>query len=256
MSSELRSIVNIAYRDIARFWRYKYWLAGQVAMNLADILIFGLIFNGVVNKDLIPDYVRFVTPGILCLSIFISSFSIGREVGVELRREVTQYLLTLPVRREGLIIGRLLGGAARGLVYQFGFLVFASIILSPPSLEGWVYVLATSSTLALTMSSVSISLSTVTRDFNLQATVRSLTYYILFFVSNIFYPQKVIAARLGPLAPVVDYSPLTMATNIYRWAFRYDASINPWGNFAGLGAWSLVIVALAYKLYIRNLLRD
>jgi len=111
VSSELRSIAIVAYRDIARFWRYKYWLAGHVAMNLADILIFGLIFNGVVNKDLIPDYVRFVTPGILCLSIFISSFSIGREVGVELRREVTQYLLTLPVRRESLIIGRLLRGS-------------------------------------------------------------------------------------------------------------------------------------------------
>lgn len=256
MSSELRSIAIVAYRDIARFWRYKYWLAGQVAMNLADILIFGLIFNGVVNKDLIPDYVRFVTPGILCLSIFISSFSIGREVGVELRREVTQYLLTLPVRRESLIIGRLLGGAARGLIYQFGFLVFASIILAPPSPEGWAYVLATSFTLALTMSSVSISLSTVTRDFNMQATIRSLTYYLLFFVSNIFYPQRVIAARLGPLAPIVDYSPLTMATNIYRWAFKYDVLLNPLSNLIGLLVWSLIIVVVAYKLYLRNLLGD
>ncbi|MEM4889252.1 MAG: ABC transporter permease, partial [Thermosphaera sp.] len=122
MRAEVLNILLIARRDLARFWRYKYWLAGQVAMNLADILIFGLIFNGVVNRQLIPDYVRFVTPGILCLSLFISSFSIGREVGVELRREVTHYLLTLPVRRESLIIGRLLGGALRGLMYQAGFL--------------------------------------------------------------------------------------------------------------------------------------
>lgn len=255
MRGELLNVFIVARRDLARFWRYKYWLAGQVAMNLADILIFGLIFNGVVNKQLIPDYVRFVTPGILCLSLFISSFSIGREVGVELRREVTHYLLTLPVRRESLIIGRLLGGAFRGLMYQAGFLLFATIILTAPSLTGWAFILPTSFLVALTMSSISISLSTVTRDFNLQATIRSLTYYILFFVSNIFYPQSLIAVRLGPLAPVVNYSPLTMATNIYRWAFQYDVSINPLSNLIGLALWSVVIMILAYKLYIRNLLK-
>jgi len=178
------------------------------------------------------------------------------EIGVELRREVTQYLLTLPVRRESLIIGGLFGGVARGLIYQFGFLVFASIILAPPSPEGWAHVLATSFTLALTMWSVSISLSTVTRDFNMQATIRSLTYYLLFFVSNIFYPQRVVAARLGPLAPIFDYSPLTMATSIYRWAFKYDVSLNPLSNLIGLLVWGLIIVVVAYKLYLRNLLRD
>ncbi|MEM0378170.1 MAG: ABC transporter permease [Thermosphaera sp.] len=256
MRAEVLNILLIARRDLARFWRYKYWLAGQVAMNLADILIFGLIFNGVVNRQLIPDYVRFVTPGILCLSLFISSFSIGREVGVELRREVTHYLLTLPVRRESLIIGRLLGGALRGLMYQAGFLLFATIILTVPTPRGWAYILPTSFLVALTMSSISISLSTVTRDFNLQATIRSLTYYMLFFVSNIFYPQAVIALRLGPLAPIVNYSPLTMATNIYRWAFQYDVSIDPLYNFIGLTLWSAIIAILAYRLYIRNLLRD
>ena len=99
MSSDLRAIALTAQRDLARFWGYKYWLAGQVAMNLADIVIFGLIFRGIVNPALIPDYIKFITPGILSLSIFISSFSIGREVGVELRREVTHYLVSLPIKR-------------------------------------------------------------------------------------------------------------------------------------------------------------
>jgi ABC-2 type transport system permease protein len=107
----------VALRDLKRFWQNIYWLAGQVAMNIADLLIFGLIFRGIVRPELIPDYIRFITPGILCLSIFISSFTIGREVGVELRREVTHYLVSLPITRGALVAGRVLGGVLRGLMY-------------------------------------------------------------------------------------------------------------------------------------------
>ncbi|MEM0355875.1 MAG: ABC transporter permease [Desulfurococcaceae archaeon] len=250
---EIRAVLLVAYRDLARFWRYRYWLFGQIVMNIADIAIFGLIFRGIVNRELIPDYLKFITPGVLSLSIFISSFSIGREVGMELRREVTHYFLSLPIKRGGFVTGRLLGGLARGFIYQTGFLILALILLNPPSLMGWILIISTSIMLALIMSSLSISLTTITRDFNLQATIRSLVYNVLFFVSNIFYPKRVVEARLGSASFIVDYSPLTMATNIYRWSFKYDLSINPMISFLGLAIWVIVILPLAYKLYIRNL---
>uniref|UniRef100_A0A7C4JL10 ABC transporter permease n=1 Tax=Staphylothermus marinus TaxID=2280 RepID=A0A7C4JL10_STAMA len=253
MREEIRAVLLVAYRDLARFWRYRYWLFGQIVMNIADIAIFGLIFRGIVNRELIPDYLKFITPGVLSLSIFISSFSIGREVGMELRREVTHYFLSLPIKRGGFVTGRLLGGLARGFIYQTGFLILALILLNPPSLMGWILIISTSIMLALIMSSLSISLTTITRDFNLQATIRSLVYNVLFFVSNIFYPKRVVEARLGSASFIVDYSPLTMATNIYRWSFKYDLSINPMISFLGLAIWVIVILPLAYKLYIRNL---
>jgi len=146
-----------------------------------------------------------------------------------------------------------LGGLARGFIYQTGFLILALILLNPPSLMGWILIISTSIMLALIMSSLSISLTTITRDFNLQATIRSLVYNVLFFVSNIFYPKRVVEARLGSASFIVDYSPLTMATNIYRWSFKYDLSINPMISFLGLAIWVIVILPLAYKLYIRNL---
>lgn len=90
-------------------------------MNIADLVIFAVIFKGLVNPAYIPDYIKFITPGILCLSIFISAFSIGREVGIELRREVTHYLVSLPVTRGQLVVGRILGGVLRGSCIKQGF---------------------------------------------------------------------------------------------------------------------------------------
>ncbi|MCY0868412.1 MAG: ABC transporter permease [Desulfurococcus sp.] len=254
MLEDLREMIIIARRDLARFWNYKFWLAGQVAMNLADIVIFGLIFRGIVNPKYIPDYIKFITPGILGLSIFISSFSIGREVGVELRREVTLYLVSLPVKRSVLVAGRMLGGMLRGLIYQAGFLVFAALLMGFPSPLKWLFIAYTSITLSALMASLSISLSTVTRDFNLQATIRSLTYNLLFLVSNVFFPEQVVKARLGFAAPLVYYSPLSMATSMYRWGFGYYESVDLFFNTIGLLVWTITVLIAAYKLYMRNLI--
>lgn len=245
----------IAQRDLYRFWRNIYWLAGQVAMNIADLVIFAVIFRGIVNPALIPDYVKFITPGILCLSIFISSFSIGREVGVELRREVTHYLISLPITRRELVAGRILGGVLRGFIYQVGFIILAVLLMGLPSIEKWLFIITTSIFLATTMSSLSITLSTLTRDFNLQAAIRSLVYFTFFFVSNVFYPERVLVMRLGPLSPIAYYSPMTMAVNMYRYCFGYVEITNIGFNLGGLATWSILSVLFAYKLYIRNLTR-
>ncbi|MCC6043273.1 MAG: ABC transporter permease [Desulfurococcaceae archaeon] len=245
----------VSLRDLKRFWQNIYWLAGQVAMNIADLLIFGLIFRGVVKPELIPDYIRFITPGILCLSIFISSFTIGREVGVELRREVTQYLVSLPVTRGALVAGRVLGGVLRGFMYQAGFLLLAVILMGPPTLERWLLILLVSLMIAITMSSLSITLVTLTRDFNLQAAIRSMVYFAFFFISNVFYPERALEARLGPLAPIARYSPVSMAVSIYRHAFNYLREVDLKFNLLGLGAWCITTFLFAYKLYIRNLTR-
>ncbi len=255
MNSWLRGAFLVASRDLARFWRNKFWLAGQVAMNVADLVIFAAIFRGVVRSELIPDYIRFITPGVLCLSIFISAFSIGREVGVELRREVTHYLVSLPIQRSALVAGRILGGVLRGLIYQLPFLALAVLIMEPPSLVEWLIVVYASVSLATIMSSISITLSTATRDFNLQAALRSITYFTLFFVSNVFYPEEALKARLGSAAPIAYYSPVSMATTMYRYCFGYAKSVDLVFNLAGLGAWLAIGVVIAYKLYLRNLIK-
>ncbi|MEM1619098.1 MAG: ABC transporter permease [Desulfurococcaceae archaeon] len=250
-----RRVLLVALRDLNRFWHNIYWLAGQVAMNIADLVIFAVIFRGLVNPALIPDYVRFITPGVLCLSIFISAFSIGREVGVELRREVTQYLVSLPITRRALVAGRIVGGILRGFMYQAGFIILATILMGVPSIDKWFLIFIASLLLATIMSSLSITLSTLTRDFNLQAAVRSLVYFVFFFVSNVFYPEAALAARLGPAAPLAYYSPMSMAVNIYRYGFNYTASVDIVFNLAGLVIWTVISLILAFKIYIKNLTR-
>jgi ABC-2 type transport system permease protein len=252
----LRGALLIALRDVKRFWQYKFWLGAQIAMNLADILIFAVIFNNIVNRQYIPDYVKFLATGILALSTFASAFSIGREVGIEIRREFTHYLLSLPLSRTALVLGRILSGTLRGLIYQSSFIVLAMLVVGAPSPAGLLLILATSTMLSASMSSLAIAISTSTRDFNLQATFRSLTYYVLFFLSNVFYPEEVLRQRFPPLLVCfIKLSPVSLASDIYRYEFHYYAGIDVHFEALALTAWALTTLALASLLYMRNLTR-
>lgn len=250
---QVRGCLLIAYRDLLRFWKFKHWLFSQIIMNLADVVIFALVFNNIVNRQYIPDYVKFMSTGVLAVSVFASSFSIAREVGAEIRREVVQYLLTLPTTRNAVIAGRIIGGTLRGLIYQTAFIALNLAVVGIPSPQKSVVILYTSFMLAAAMSALAIAITTSTRDFNLQATFRALTYYMLFFFSNVFYPREVLALRFpGALATIVAHTPISLAAEVYRWSFGYSECINPTALYE-LTLWAFTLLVAASLLYRRNI---
>ncbi|GAY25665.1 ABC transporter [Desulfurococcaceae archaeon AG1] len=256
MRSYARGIQIVVMRDLDRFWKYKWWLAGLITMNLTDLFIFALIFNGIVNRAYIDNYLLFIAPGITAIATFASAFSIGREVGVEVRRGYTQYLLSLPLTRFQLSIGRILGGALRGLIYQIPFIALLLILYwSIPSIEKFSIMIATSVMLTISMSSLSITISTAVRSFDLQATMRSFTYFVLFFFSNVFYPDALIRKYFPEiLYIIISNNPVSIATSIYRWIFGVMPVEDPLILVIKMIIWCLVFFILGSFFYLRNLM--
>lgn len=252
--NEIKKLWLTALRDLERFANNKYWLAAQIAMNLADIFIFALVLRGFIRRDIVPDYLQYMTPGAVALATFVASFSIGREVGMEVRRELVDYLLVLPMKRSTLVLGRILSGVLRGLVYQLPFIIIAMLIVSPPTLDKLPVLAITSVILTTTMSSLAIAVSTVSRDFNIQATFRAVTYYLLFFFSNVFYSKRALELRFPqPLPNVITLMPISIAADIYRWCFNYYENLDVQQSLAILTLWGVAITTLATTIYLRNL---
>lgn len=252
---KIRGLLLIALRDLKKFIESKYWLAGQIAMNLADVFIFALVLRGFIRKEFIPDYLRFIAPGTVALATFVATFSIGREVGMEIRRGVVDYLLVLPLERIVLVIGRIVGGALRGLIYQIPFILIASFLVSPPSIDKVAILVFTSIILTLSMSGLAIAISTTSRDFNIQVTARALAYYLLFFFSNVFYTKTALEYRFPkPISDTIELMPISLAADIYRWCFNYYASLEM-REVVLLSLWCIVLTSLAAVIYLRNLTR-
>ena len=221
----MKAILHIIERDFRNFFRYKWWLAGLISMNLADLFIMAIVYNQMISAELmaqIISYFNFFAPGVTVVGLFASAFMIGREVNMEVRRQVHHYMLSLPITRIELAVGRLLAGGLRGMMYMSPLLFTTFLILGFPSLLQLIVILATLFLLGTGISGLSIATAVSTTSFEKFATARGLVYYILFFCSSIFYPLSLIQ-NLGrdgvmpmPIVWLAELNPLSSGTDLIR----------------------------------------
>jgi ABC-2 type transport system permease protein len=209
----IESVSAVIEHDLRVFFKYRFTLAGLISMNLADLLIMAVVFTKMVSFD----YFRFLAPGIVAMGIFVAAFVIGREVNSETRRGYNQYLLSLPLRRLELVLGRMIAGGLRGLLYAIPLLVLCTFILKFPTAIEFVLVLFAMYLLSMGISGLSISLAVSLRSFERFTTARSLLYLLLIFCSTVFYPVGVLQQILpGSLILVAQWNPLSRVSDLIR----------------------------------------
>ena len=221
----MKAILHLIEHDFKNFFRYKWWLAGLISMNLADLLIMAVVYDQMLSPEIaeqIKSYFSFFAPGVTVVGLFASAFMIGREINMEVRRQIHHYMLSLPITRLELALGRLLAGGLRGMVYMTPLLLTTFLIIGFPSLPQLFIILGALFLLATGISGVSIAAAVSISSFEKFITVRGLIYYVLFFCSSIFYPLSLIRT-LGqegimpqPLVVLAELNPLSNGANLIR----------------------------------------
>jgi ABC-2 type transport system permease protein len=213
----LNAIWHVIEYDFTNFFRYRWFIIGLIAMNLADLFISAIVFTQMTS---IVDYFKFFAPGLAVLGLFASAFMIGREINMEVRREIHHYMLSLPMTRTQLAIGRVLAGGLRGMLYMTPLLLTNFVILGLPTLPQLLLILLTLFLLAVGIAGVSISIAVSTTSFEKFVTARGVVYYLLFFCSSVFYPMSVISVLstkgLWPLVTFAEINPLTNGSDLIR----------------------------------------
>lgn len=205
--------------DFRNFFRYKWWLVGLISMNLADLFVSALVYNTILKTSVssaIGSYFNFFAPGLAVTGLFASAFMIGREINMERRREVHHYMLSLPMTRFELAIGRVLSGGLRGMMYMSPLLLTCFIFVGFPTIWQLLLILAVLFLLAVGISGLSISIAVSTSSLEKFITARGAVYYVLFFCSTVFYPLTVIQSAGAGLATLAEINPLSGASDMIR----------------------------------------
>jgi len=221
----MSAVINIIEYDFRNFLRYKMWLVGLISMNLADLFIQALIYSHMLSdavRGSIGNYFNFFAPGLTVTGLFASAFMIGREINMERRREVHHYMLSLPMTRLELAVGRVLSGGFRGMVYMTPLLLTCFAFVGIPTAPQLLLILAVLFLLAMGISGLSIAIAVSTSSLEKFITARGAVYYALFFCSSVFYPLSLIQ-KLGnagtfpaPLVIFAEINPLTNASDMIR----------------------------------------
>ncbi len=232
----MRHIAHVLENDFRNFFRYKWWLVGLISMNLADLFIMAMVYNRMLSPEVtrqIKSYFDFFAPGLTVTGLFASAFMIGREVNMERRREVHQYMLSLPMTRFELAFGRVLSGGLRGMVYMSPLLATCFAFIGLPTLNQLFIILVVLFFLAMGISGLSIAIAVSTTSLDKFVTARGLVYYLLFFCSSVFYPFSLIE-QLGLegkfpmiLVTFARINPLSNASDLIRSFLLGTPSFSP-----------------------------
>jgi ABC-2 type transport system permease protein len=255
----MKAILHILEHDLRNFFRYKWWLVGLISMNLADLFIMAIVYNRMLSSDVaeqIKSYFNFFAPGLTVTGLFASAFMIGREINMERRREIHHYMLSLPMTRLELAIGRVLSGGLRGMIYMSPLLLTCFVFLGFPTVWQFLIILAILFLLAIGIAGLSIAIAVSTSSLEKFITARGLVYYTLFFCSSVFYPLSLIQdlGRDGKfpmiLVTLAEINPLSNGSDMIRSFLLGNPPFSPTMILSVL-VFSLVFTLSAAFAYIK-----
>jgi len=217
--TELLRILQIARTDFSYFFRTKWLMAVLLSLNISDMLVISLVYNGLMSFD----YFQFFAPAVVVMGLFMGSMDTGRRIWLALREGVTQYYLSLPISNKGLVAAYLIAGSLSAMVYSSSLLLVALIVLPAHAVWNALILLPFLFILAMGLAGIAAALaaSASTHGEFFFAYQQIVQVFLLTF-STVYYPQQVLAQYLPSfLVNVASVNPLSVAAEALReFAFK------------------------------------
>ncbi|MCL4366562.1 ABC transporter permease [Patescibacteria group bacterium] len=123
----MSTIYILWHRQLKRYFRSRSRIIGALGQPLLYLLAFGFGFGPVFQKAGQGNYLEFLTPGIIAMSIIFTALFTGIEVIWDKQFGFLKETLVAPVSRIAIVLGRTLGGATVAVFQGSIVLILASV---------------------------------------------------------------------------------------------------------------------------------
>jgi ABC-2 type transport system permease protein len=136
MSSTVRGIWVIAYRELLRFARERTRIASSLLMPIIFMIVFSEGLKRQIGSLAVGvDFVKFMYPGIVAMSVSINAIFSGLSVVWDREIGFLKEVLVSPLSRSGVVLGKALGAAVIALFQSLVMLALAPFFGVPVTLE-------------------------------------------------------------------------------------------------------------------------
>jgi ABC-2 type transport system permease protein len=118
----MKVIYILWLRQVKKYFRSRSRIVGSLAQPLLFLLAFGFGFGSLYSKGGGGNYIQFLAPGIISMSVLFTSIFTGIEIIWDRQFGFLKETLVAPVSRFEIMLGRTLGGATVGAIQ--GTIVF------------------------------------------------------------------------------------------------------------------------------------
>ncbi|MFA6171799.1 MAG: ABC transporter permease [Patescibacteria group bacterium] len=207
----MKKIYILWLRQIKRYTRSKSRIIGSLAQPLLFLLALGYGFGAVFQKAGAGNYIEFLAPGIIGMSIIFTSIFSGMEIIWDRQFGFLKETLVAPMPRVNIMIGRTLGGATVATIQ--GIIVFLISMLAGFRPVSWSLVpmaILVMALVALLFTALGTAIASFLEDMQGFQLIINFLVMPLFFLSGALFPLQGlpkaidIVAKLDPLTYGID----------------------------------------------------
>jgi ABC-2 type transport system permease protein len=207
------AIYTLWLREVKKYFRSKSRIIGSLGQPILFLIALGFGLGPVFQKAGEGNYIQFLVPGIISMSILLAIFS-GISVIWDRQFGFLKETLVAPVPRWQIMLGRTLGGATVAILQ--GFIVFAISFLAGfklTNLTALPITLVFMALIALIFTALGTAIASVLEDMHGFQLIMNFLVMPVFFLSGALFPLGNLPKVLNV---VVQFNPLSYGVDALR----------------------------------------
>ncbi len=205
----MRALYILWLRQIKRYMRSRARVIGSLGQPLLFLVALGFGFGPIYARAGGGNYINFLAPGIIAMSILFTSIFSGIEMIWDKQFGFLKETLVAPVSRLEIVLGRTLGGATIAMIQGIIVLLLSLLVGFRPNLMLVPVALVFMFLVALIFTAVGTAIASVIEDMQGFQLIMNFLVMPIFFLSGALFPlegQKALSvvASFNPLAYGVD----------------------------------------------------
>jgi ABC-2 type transport system permease protein len=192
------------------------WFVSQIAL-------FGLIASRMITG--IPAYFQYYVSGLSVMTLYSAAIFIGFDLYEEAEHGVFEYLLSLPVSRRQLVLGRSIGGGLRSFIYVGPLIAVSLYVIGSINPLNFLVALFALFLFSFGVSGLSITLAVIIKSSDRFDILMGVLDALIVRLSTAMYPIAIIQASNPFYAGAAIFNPVTFAADLFRWGTGIEAII-------------------------------
>lgn len=235
-------------RQLKRFVRSKARIIGSVGQPLLFLVAFGFGMGPIFERAGEGNYILFLSPGIISMSVLFSAIFTGVDVIWDRQFGFLKETLVSPVPRYKIVLGRTLGGATTSLLQGLIVLVVTLPFGFHPNWAMLPVAILFMFAIALMFTALGTAIGSMLKDMQAFHLIMNFLVMPIFFLSGAMFP-----VNGGPsiLRTIVNLNPLAYGVDGIRGSFSGAFSFSLGTDALVLAVGTALILGICTFLFSR-----
>jgi len=223
------------------------WFVSQIAL-------FGLIASRMMS---VPNYFQYYVAGLSVMTLYSAAIFIGFDIYEEAEHGVFEYLLSLPVSRKQLVLGRSIGGGLRAFIYVGPLIALSLYVIGAINPLSFLVALFALFLFSFGVSGMSITIAVIIKSSDRFDILMGVLDALIVRLSTAMYPLAVVQAANPLYGGLASFNPVTYAADLFRWGTGIEAittlKFNPLWPLLGIIAFFAFFTFFGVIIYDRRI---